>query len=117
MSGGELAAGAVRQGRRAKDWANGEEGCWSSGSSSPTAINFPPVDKGGTLGERTEAVAGRGFRRTGEGLLMFGLCGWNVERDWRETLAGIEGFKRGDGSRGSVVEEGERSRLVFRDSG
>lgn len=42
---------------------------------------------------------------------MFRLCAWNAEKDWMGTLAGTDGFKRGEGSRGS----GEGFR--FRDKG
>lgn len=69
------------------------------------------------MGVSTEAEEGKGLRRTGDGPGIFGLWGWNAEKDWTERWAGIDGFKRGDGSRGSVVEEVEASRLVFRDSG
>lgn len=100
-SGGELAVGAVRQGRRGKDGANGDD--VSSGSSSPTATTLPPLDRGGTLGDATEADGGRGFLRTGEGVLTVGVWVWNAEKDWTGTLAGIDGFKRGEGSRGSEV--------------
>lgn len=49
---------------------------------------------------------------------MFGLCAWNAEKDWTGRFAGMDGFKRGEGSRGSCeVSKGEASSFVFRDGG
>lgn len=67
------------------------------------------------MGEYTEAEVGRGLRRTGEGPFTCGVLAWNAEKDWMGMLAGMDGFNRGEGSRGS--EEEETSGVIFRDMG
>ena len=69
-------------------------------------MTLPPVDRGGTLGEFTEAEEGRGLRRTGDGPLTCGVCAWNAEKDWTGMFAGMDGFKRGEGSRESEERGG-----------
>ncbi len=51
------------------------------------------------------------MRRRVDWPLMFGLCAWNAEKDWTGTLAGMDGFKRGKGSRGLCEDEASSSVL------
>lgn len=64
-----------------------------------------------------EAEDGRGLRRTGEGPFTCRVFAWKAEKDWTGILAGMDGFKRGEGSRGSEEEEEEASDLIFREMG
>ena len=50
-------------------------------SSSPRATTVPLEGRNfGTMGDE-EAEGGRGFLRTGDGMLALGLCVWNAEKD------------------------------------
>lgn len=40
-----------------------------------------------------EADGGRGFRRTGDDILGFGVWAWKEVKDGTSTLEGIEGFR------------------------
>lgn len=63
-----------------------------SGSSSPTATTSPPEDKGclGPEPAEPEADEGRGFRRTGEAVLILEFCAWKEEKEGTLMVVGFE---------------------------
>ena len=77
-SGGD-SIGAGNQGTRCTGWVLEA----LSGSSSPTATTSPPEDNGclGPDAAEPEAEEGRGFRRTGEEVLIFEFWAWKEEKE------------------------------------